>query len=80
MSLSAILHLITAGIVIFVGILLTMAWLYWIGAFLFIIMLFYQHLIIKPNDLLRLNAAFFITNGIASVVFAVFTILDEILF
>jgi len=59
---------------------LNMAWLYWTGAFLFIIMLLYQHLIIKPNDLSRLNAAFFVTNGIASVVFTVFTIAAKILF
>jgi 4-hydroxybenzoate polyprenyltransferase len=36
----------------------------------------YQHLIIKPNDISRLNAAFFTANGVASVIFAVFTIAD----
>ena len=80
MYVSAMLHLITACIVILIGVWLNMAWLYWTGASLFIIMLLYQHLIIKPNDLSRLNAAFFITNGIASVVFAVFTIAATILF
>jgi 4-hydroxybenzoate polyprenyltransferase len=44
------------------------------GATLFIGLLIYQHLIIKPNDLSRVNLAFGTTNGIASVLFAIFVI------
>jgi 4-hydroxybenzoate polyprenyltransferase len=50
--------------------------LYWIGATVFCGMLIYQHLIVKPNDLSRVNIAFMTANGIASVVFAVFVIAD----
>ena len=49
------------------------------GAAIFIILLMYQHLIVKPNDLSRVNAAFFTSNGIASVVFSAFIILDLML-
>ncbi|HEX4957574.1 MAG TPA: 4-hydroxybenzoate octaprenyltransferase, partial [Lacibacter sp.] len=52
---------------------------YWIGVGLFIGLLVYQHLLVKPNDLSRVNMAFFTTNGIASVVFAVFVITDILL-
>jgi len=38
--------------------------------------LFYQHSIVKPNDLRRVNLAFMTANGIASVVFAAFVIAD----
>jgi len=37
-------------------------------------MLVYQHLIVKPNDLSRVNLAFMTANGVASVVFALFVI------
>jgi 4-hydroxybenzoate polyprenyltransferase len=50
--------------------------IYLIGAAIFAALLAYQHLIIKPNDISRLNAAFFTANGVASVIFAVFTIAD----
>jgi 4-hydroxybenzoate polyprenyltransferase len=36
----------------------------------------YQHSIVKPNDLRKVNIAFMTTNGIASVVFAAFVIAD----
>ncbi len=44
----------------------------------FCAMLIYQHLLVKPNDLSRVNFAFMTTNGIASVVFAVFFLLDRL--
>jgi len=49
---------------------------YAIGALIFLFLLLYQHLIVKPNDLSRINAAFFTSNGIASVLFSTFTIVD----
>ena len=45
-------------------------WLYWIGVAVFAGMLIYQHSIVKPNDLRKVNLAFMTANGIASVVFA----------
>lgn len=50
--------------------------LFFIGAAIFIALLIWQHLIISPNNLKRLNAAFFTTNGAASLIFALFTILS----
>ena len=49
---------------------------YTIGALIFLFLLLYQHLIVKPNDLSRINAAFFTSNGIASVLYSTFTIID----
>ena len=42
----------------------------------FVGMLIYQHAIVKPHDLSRVNLAFMTANGIASVVFAAFVITD----
>ena len=49
---------------------------YWIGFLVFVGMLLYQHSIVKPNDLTRVNLAFMTANGVASVVFAGFVIAD----
>lgn len=45
----------------------------------FLAMLIWQHLIISPQDLSRLNAAFFTANGIASIVFCVLVYLSVLL-
>ncbi len=76
LSLSSVLHLLTAFLVIWAGTRGSQGSLYWIGALIFISLLFYQHLLVKPDDLNKVNLAFFTTNGIASVLFAIFVILD----
>ena len=51
--------------------------IFYVSGFLtFSVMLVYQHFIIKPSDLRRINSAFFTTNGIASIIFGTLTILE----
>jgi 4-hydroxybenzoate polyprenyltransferase len=76
---SEALHVVAGLLVATIGILGHFSWLYWIGAGVFIIMLVSQHLLVKPNDLSRVNLAFMTTNGIASVVYAIFVIADMII-
>jgi 4-hydroxybenzoate polyprenyltransferase len=76
LRVSELLHLLSALAVIAAGIHGNFGWLYWIGVAVFTGMLIYQHSIVKPTDLRRVNVAFMTANGIASVVFAVFVILD----
>lgn len=71
---SILLHLITAIIVLAIGYIGCFNYVYWIGASLFIGLLIYQHTLVKPNDISKVNMAFATTNGIASVVFAIFVI------
>lgn len=47
-----------------------------IGLIIFIALLIYQHLLVKKDDLSKVNIAFFTTNGIASVLFGTFLIFD----
>jgi 4-hydroxybenzoate polyprenyltransferase len=54
--------------------------LYTAGAVLFTGLLIYQQSIVKHDDLSRVNIAFMTSNGIASIVFALFAITDLILF
>ncbi|MEP6747864.1 MAG: UbiA-like polyprenyltransferase [Bacteroidota bacterium] len=76
LRVSESLHLFSATCVIFAGVYGGFHWSYWIGVFVFVGMLIYQHSIVKPNDLSKVNIAFMTANGIASVVFAVFVIVD----
>jgi len=76
LMLSNFLHLLTAGFILFAGYYASLGIFYWIGSGLFIGLLYYQHFLVKPNDLSKVNLAFFTTNGIASVLFATFVLLE----
>lgn len=83
LRLSSVLHAVCAILVI-IGIwqleqlFPDFGWLHRAGAAVFIGLLFYQHTLVKPNDLSRVNLAFFTTNGIAGVVFGLLVILDSL--
>ena len=53
-----------------------LSWGYLVGTVAAIAILIYQHLLVKPNDLSRLNTAFFTMNGTLSVMLFVFTLFD----
>lgn len=76
LRVSEVLHAFSLACIVAAGIYGHFAWLYWAGVAVFGGMLLYQHSIVKPNDLRRVNLAFMTANGIASVVFAVFVIAD----
>jgi len=68
------IHVVTAILVVIVGFIAEFSWLYWIGSVLFIGCLIFQHTIVSPNDISKVNLAFSTTNGFASIVYATFTI------
>jgi 4-hydroxybenzoate polyprenyltransferase len=76
LRISELLHFLSAACVIYAGIHGHFGTWYWIGAGLFAGLLIYQHLLVKPDDLSKVNMAFFTTNGIASVIFAAFVLMD----
>jgi 4-hydroxybenzoate polyprenyltransferase len=76
LRVSEFLHVLSTACVIAAGLYMRGGWWYWTGVAVFIGMLIYQHTIVKPNDLSRVNLAFMTANGIASVVFAAFVITD----
>ncbi len=73
---SIIFHVLSAIFIVFAGFYKHFGLLYLVGSFLFIGLLIYQHLLVKPDNLSKVNMAFFTLNGIASVVFSAFTIAD----
>ena len=74
--LSRFLHFICFLILIFIGTINNFGEYYFIGGAIFSLLLIYQHTLVKHDDLKKINIAFFTTNGIASIVFGFFVILD----
>ncbi len=71
-----LLHLFSAFLVIAIGVLTGFNLLYWIGALLFVALMIFQHTLVKPGDISKVNLAFATTNGLASIIFALFNILS----
>ena len=78
LRLSTFLHVLSAIFIILPAVFGTVGIPYYVGIVFFCSMLVYQHLLVKPNDLSRVNFAFMTTNGIASVVFAVLFLIDRL--
>lgn len=79
LKVSSILHFLAVVFVSLPYIFTDLSWFYLAGVLFFILLLIYQHQLVKPNDLSKVDRAFFTTNGIASVVFAIFFLLDAYL-
>src|SRR6185312_1442691 len=80
LRVSESLHFLSAASVVAAGLTGNFSMLYWAGVAAFAFFLIYQHSLIKPKDLSKVNRAFFSSNGIASVAFCVFVLLDIFLF
>jgi 4-hydroxybenzoate polyprenyltransferase len=70
------LHVLTIAALAVAGLGLSVGWLYWAGVAAVAALLVYEHLLVKPDDLRRLDAAFFTMNGVISIAFFVFVLLD----
>jgi len=77
--ISVIVHIVTFILIVTAGITGNGNFLYWTGAAIFSALLVWQHLLVKPDDLSRVTLAFQTTNGIASILYALFVILDVII-
>jgi 4-hydroxybenzoate polyprenyltransferase len=76
LAVSIIVHAITFILVILAGFAGHGGLFFWIGASVFTLLLIYQHIIVKHDDLSKVTLAFQTTNGIASILFAIFVITD----
>lgn len=70
------LHIIMLALLVWLTRLFALGAIAWIGIAIVAALLFYEHLIVSPSDLRRMNAAFFTMNGLISVVFFVFVATD----
>jgi 4-hydroxybenzoate polyprenyltransferase len=77
MALSVITHILSFGLFVLAACLQQGHLWLWLGVLAFGGFLIYQHLIVKSNDLSRLNLAFFTLNGISGLVYLAFFLLDN---
>jgi 4-hydroxybenzoate polyprenyltransferase len=72
------LHVATIALLFVAGLGLSVGVWYWLGLIVVAALLAYEHSLIGPGDLARLDAAFFTTNGIISVTFFIFVFFDAL--
>jgi 4-hydroxybenzoate polyprenyltransferase len=71
-------HAATIACLVAAGLGLSVGLLYWLGVATVAGLLVYEHSLVRPGDLGRLDAAFFTMNGVISVAFAVFVVADVV--
>lgn len=74
--IARIMHLCMLGLLIWLTSLFSLGWVSVVGIVLVAVMLLYEHTLISPRDLRRMNAAFFTINGIISFVFFIAVAID----
>jgi 4-hydroxybenzoate polyprenyltransferase len=68
-AVARLLHVATVVLLVAVGLGLSSGWGYWTGVAAVAALLSYEHSLVRPGDLRRLDAAFFTMNGVISVAF-----------
>jgi 4-hydroxybenzoate polyprenyltransferase len=70
------LHVATVALLALAGLGLDVGVFYWLGVAVVGALLLYEHRLVRPDDLRRLDAAFFTVNGMISVLFCLLVLLD----
>ncbi len=78
LKLSQFLHSLTFATLLYIGFVYEFQIYYWIGCIIFSNLLIYQHTLVKLDNLQKIDIIFFTTNGIGSIIFGIFVILDLI--
>jgi len=76
LQLSVVAHVVTFGLFVWFGALVGLGWPWWIGLVLTAVAFAYEHAIVRPNDLSRVNRAFFTANGFVGIILFLFAIID----
>jgi 4-hydroxybenzoate polyprenyltransferase len=71
-----VLHALTVVLLAVAGLGLDVGVAYWLGVVTVAALLAYEHSLVRPGDLRRLDAAFFTVNGAISLVFCAFVLAD----
>ena len=72
------MHVAIVALLVVAGLGLPVGIAYWLGVAAVALLLGYEHAIVRPGDLRRLDAAFFTVNGVISIVFLAFVLADTL--
>ena len=78
--ISVLFHCVMVGLLVFSLWLFRLSFVSWIGLGLVVVGLIYEHSLVSPDDLSRVNAAFFMVNGVISIILFLFVGADLCLF
>jgi 4-hydroxybenzoate polyprenyltransferase len=73
---STIAHVVVFALFVWFGVLVGLGWLWWIGLVMTAAAFAYEHAIVTPSDLSRVNRAFFTANGFVGIALFVFALAD----
>lgn len=73
---STVAHVVTFGLFGWFGVLVGFGWPWWLGLALTALAFGYQHLVVTPTDLSKVNRAFFTANGFVGIALFVFALID----
>jgi 4-hydroxybenzoate polyprenyltransferase len=76
---STVVHVITVALFAWFGVLTGYGWLWFTGVALTAAVLAYEHAIVRPHDLSRVNRAFFTANGVVGILLFAFALADLVL-
>ena len=79
LRMSTVAHVVTFGLFVWFGALVGLGWLWWVGLGLAAVAFVYEHSIVRPDDLSKVNRAFFTANGFVGIALFVFALLDLVL-
>jgi 4-hydroxybenzoate polyprenyltransferase len=72
LQIARLMHLAMVALLIWLALSFHLAWPAWVGIAVVALLLGYEHSLVKPNDLSKMNAAFFTVNGYISLLFLLF--------
>jgi 4-hydroxybenzoate polyprenyltransferase len=72
MRIARLMHIVMVSLLCWLAWSFALAWPAWAGIVVVAALLVYEHSLVKPNDLSKMNAAFFTVNGYISLLFLLF--------
>jgi 4-hydroxybenzoate polyprenyltransferase len=68
LTIARVCHVLTIAAFALLGVTMGLGWLYWLGVLVVAGLLVYEHSLVSPSDLSRLDVAFFNVNGYIAVI------------
>jgi 4-hydroxybenzoate polyprenyltransferase len=72
LRIARVMHVVMVALLVLLALSFHLAWPAWVGIAVVAALLAYEHSLVKPNDLSKMNAAFFTVNGYISLLFLLF--------
>jgi 4-hydroxybenzoate polyprenyltransferase len=79
LRLAMVCHAVMVGQLALLPVVFELGWIYWLGVAAVAVLLIYEHSLVRPDDLARVNMAFFNVNSIISVGLLAVTVLDMLM-